>query len=667
LAVGLAAAGAILAVALAGSRWSVVGAAIGAVSGAFAPSAYAGLLDRSVRREAWRGTIEVSPPRSLARLLDPRREVVAFIGRHDELDALVAWCEDPAAIRLRLVTGPGGVGKTRLAVELADRLRKMGWVCERVADGKETNAISVLRQASKRNALLVIDYAETRTGLSQLTSELADPRGTDVRVLLLARSGGDWWDQLGIENPAVWDLVQAARLVTIELPAVVTHDLSDAEVVAMAVRSFARELNLPERVVKIRGGPSRRRVLDLHTAALVAVLGEVSGETVQIDINEVLMELLRHEQHYWYQSAAVFGLGNGRGATTPRILRQVIAAACLLGAATEKDACGLPKRASGMSRSQRVAEWLRLLYPPDPDDTDWIGSLQPDRLAELHAVQELMASPRFARACLIKLNPRQALRAVTLLARASSDYQGAQEFLKQMLPSVTDIVTDLQGPIETLTAIYNAIPSLPGDLASVAATLSQRIIDLLPTDAGPSARAFWLNQLGIRFWQLGRWAEALAAEQEAIEIYRDLDASAPDRYHPGLANSLAVLSIWFWQQDHRAEALAAEQEAIEIYRELAAYAPSQYGLHLATNLSSLGAWLWQVGRAAEALPIAQEAIEVYRELAAARPDRYRPDLFRNLRILASIHEALDQIAEANAIREEVAKLADAQPNVDWGK
>jgi hypothetical protein len=45
----------------------------------------------------------------LARLLDPRQEVVAFVGRDDELAALVARCEDDAAGRLRLVSGPGGV------------------------------------------------------------------------------------------------------------------------------------------------------------------------------------------------------------------------------------------------------------------------------------------------------------------------------------------------------------------------------------------------------------------------------------------------------------------------------------------------------------------------------------------------------------------------------
>jgi hypothetical protein len=40
---------------------------------------------------------------------------VDFVGRENELVALMAWCQDDSESRLRLVTGPGGVGKTRLA------------------------------------------------------------------------------------------------------------------------------------------------------------------------------------------------------------------------------------------------------------------------------------------------------------------------------------------------------------------------------------------------------------------------------------------------------------------------------------------------------------------------------------------------------------------------
>jgi hypothetical protein len=105
--------------------------------------------------------------------LDPRQEVVGFVGRENELVALMAWCQDDSESRLRLVTGPGGVGKTRLAVELMQRMGRLGWVCERVADGQEDTAINSFRAVSRRRALLVVDYAETRTGLAQMLDQLA--------------------------------------------------------------------------------------------------------------------------------------------------------------------------------------------------------------------------------------------------------------------------------------------------------------------------------------------------------------------------------------------------------------------------------------------------------------------------------------------------------------
>ena len=224
-------------------RWRAlggVGAVFGAVAGAFAPSLSEGLRERSATQQSWRDSIEKPISYSLARLLDPRRELVDFVGREDEMTALLAWCEDDQATRLRLVTGPGGVGKTRLAVQLEQRAKELGWVCERVADGKEGQAIARLRAISGRRALLIVDYAETRAGLRQMLTALASDQGIAVRVLLLARSTGDWWDQLGAGEPSVWDLVQAAKSSELALSPIVAPGLSDADVIALAVRSFAR-------------------------------------------------------------------------------------------------------------------------------------------------------------------------------------------------------------------------------------------------------------------------------------------------------------------------------------------------------------------------------------------------------------------------------------------
>ena len=47
--------------------------------------------------------------------------------RAAEIGELVAWCERDARVSVRLLHGPGGTGKSRLLVEVTDRLRRRGW------------------------------------------------------------------------------------------------------------------------------------------------------------------------------------------------------------------------------------------------------------------------------------------------------------------------------------------------------------------------------------------------------------------------------------------------------------------------------------------------------------------------------------------------------------
>jgi hypothetical protein len=96
-------------------------------------------------------------------LLDPHREVVAFTGRTDAIDALLAWCRDARGDRLRLVTGPGGVGKTRLAVQLGRHVAMLGWSVHWLSGDQEADPSAL---PAGRASLLVVDDAEQRTGLA---------------------------------------------------------------------------------------------------------------------------------------------------------------------------------------------------------------------------------------------------------------------------------------------------------------------------------------------------------------------------------------------------------------------------------------------------------------------------------------------------------------------
>ena len=64
-----------------------------------------------------------------------RADVVPLIGRDGAMADLRRWLDDPAALSVRVLVGPGGRGKTRLALELAREIAKDGWLAGFVTTG----------------------------------------------------------------------------------------------------------------------------------------------------------------------------------------------------------------------------------------------------------------------------------------------------------------------------------------------------------------------------------------------------------------------------------------------------------------------------------------------------------------------------------------------------
>ena len=637
-----------------------IGAAVGAVSGAFAPGLTGWLATRSQARDSAARTAEL--PRAVdlpSRLLDPRRMVVDFTGREDELAELTAWCEYRTGPTLRLITGAGGTGKTRLALRFADRARQLGWHPHWVGDGQEAGALARIRAVTSGRVVLIVDYAETRTGLPGLLREAAADRGAALRILLLARSAGPWWDQLGATEPAVRDQVIAAGPEGRPLSPAVSG-LTDDELIRQAVPAFARELGVapPEHVVFMPGA-ERARVLELHAAALVAVLNSIqhpSDSPVRVGLADVLGELLHHEERLWLGTARTSGLLEGPAGLTPTAIRRIVAAGCLLGADSEPEALGLLERVPDVPPSGKLAEWLRALYPPEPGSSEWLGTLQPDRLAEHHAVTQLAASPAFAERCLTGLTERQARRAVILLARASAEHDTAGQLLGRLLPLIASVVENLHAPHDTLISIANAIPYPTDTLALAYAVITRRILDTLPPTVHAAERARWLSTHGLALDQVGYAADAITVTEEAVAIYRDLAAASPDRYRADLAGQLINLGVWSSRLGRAAEALPASQEAVAIYRDLAAAGDDRARGGLAAQLNNLGGQLSRLGRLSEALPAADETVVIYRDLVAADPDRYRPGFALALNNLGSRLSEVGRLADALAPAQEAVSI-----------
>jgi hypothetical protein len=130
-------------------------------------------------------------------LLSARHRVISFRGREPELAALTGWRDRPVAgVSVRLLHGPGGQGKTRLAAEFAEQSAAAGWSVavarhrsEVAAAGGDDAHLTVRAPG----LMLVVDYAE-RWPLADLITLIAQHHRaarTALRVLLLARPA-DW-------------------------------------------------------------------------------------------------------------------------------------------------------------------------------------------------------------------------------------------------------------------------------------------------------------------------------------------------------------------------------------------------------------------------------------------------------------------------------------------
>ena len=601
------------------------------------------LADRSTPRTAGGG---------VARYLEPEAQVTAFWPRA-ELDELVDWAVALEHVAVALVTGGGGSGKTRLALQLAERITEHGYGSHWVPAGTEPGAIAAARDAGQPT-LLVVDDAETRSGLPALLEEVAnyDIEGPDIRVLLLALTAGEWWQQLiSMSDYKTSELLAAARPFTL---GPVAERARQPAVFRQALTAFAAGLGVSCPDTEIMLADPDAVILVVHAAALLAVVEPGKPpEAEPRSAADALTELLEHEAKYWQQSQQTRNLG-----LDPVVARQAVALACLVGAddkaAASKLLMALPALADSARRRRQVGLWLHELYPVlPPSDTgpEWIGALMPSLLAEHLVVRVLADEPDLIPALLTRLPGKRAARALTFLARAALTDPAAADQLGETLrsdpehlvipaltvavttnPVVGDLIkTTLESSVVSADVLKRIAAAIPFPSVALAETALIVIHRLAGDPENPTGqRAGWLATRESWLSALGRKEEALTAISEAVTIYRQLAPAAPDAYMPGLAESLNNQSNRLSDLGRREEALTAISEAVTIRRGLVAGRPSAFLPGFAESLNNQSIRLSDLGWREEALAAISEAVTIYGQLAQARPDTYLHGLATSL-------------------------------------
>ncbi|MEA3274615.1 MAG: hypothetical protein U9Q81_04820, partial [Pseudomonadota bacterium] len=518
-------------------------------------------------------------------LLRAGMRVVDYVRRPADEAELDTWLGRDAPVGVRLYQGGGGSGKTRFALELCERLERRGWRAGFFVDrpdvpqGLDERLYARLFETD-RKLLVVVDYAETRgkqlEPLLAAAAQGARP-GRHIRLLLLARRESPaWWRELRESAPPL------ARALLSGPPT----EPEARNLAALAPQIADRRSQFRSALVAFANAtkqePPEGEPPDLSAAPFcdplyiqIAALSRLEGGAVPVTAEALLNEALSHERDYWRQWLGTRrdrdGMLNAAGQALAVI---TLWAGCRAEELARIQAEWPPRSDLQAAATPDLFKLLRHFYPAGED----IAPLLPDRLGEALVARALAGEHRGSLlACVFGrlAGPEQVVNAFNGLGRITGWHEELRWLQADFGIDIEDLAQDLRELFRSQPAAGQApflIDHMPWQtvaLRELAADVTVSAYEALKDAEAEIASAKeklsrLANDLACRLSALGRREAALAAAQDAAELYRELAAQRPDAFRPDLAMSLNNLASFLSALGRREAALAAAQDAAEL-------------------------------------------------------------------------------------------------------
>ncbi|MFC9329799.1 tetratricopeptide repeat protein [Kitasatospora sp. NPDC057015] len=656
-------------------------------------------------------------------LLRAGNAVVRFAGRTAEREWLRNWRDGEDTMAVCLLHAPGGQGKTRLAFQLAQEWQAQGWVVLGAFHHRERQAPQAFAVpvglAEAAGVVVLVDYAERWDTADLLTllgdTHLGAGRGIRVRVLLLARPAGAWWQSLS--HRIHQDVgVPATRYELRPLE----HDpgVSRVALFTAARDRFADLLGVPaakaaEPPGELATHADYRLVLAVHMAALAAVLSTGLPGAAPGDPVDVSAFLLARERVHWQ---ALHDRTEDRLATSPDAMAQLVYTATLTGPVDREDGTAAVERV-GVESERAPGQLLKdhaRCYPAPSADPPTTGQgrpmgaaavtvlepLYPDRLGEdflalltpghayEHAVDDwtaraparllLPAAPRTPQPGRSEPHPAWSRHALTTLIEAAGRWEHlAREQLHPLLRAHPGLALQAGGSalatlaghpdvdLEVLAAIDDLLPERHVELDIAAAAIATRLADHRLAAADPVGQAGIHDRLAVRLANAGQSDPALAANERSLHGWRRL-ADSNRGYLPALARVTNNRSFLLRQAGRLKEALVCSEQSLGAYGEVVGPDREVALPWIATALVNHAALLSEAGRRVDALAFSERAVGAYRVLAGADRGVHLPNLAVAVNNHALRLAEARRPAEALAFSEEAVAAYRALVDVDRG-
>jgi glycosyltransferase involved in cell wall biosynthesis len=608
-------------------------------------------------------------------------------GRIAFLNEQLDWAHSDAhPISIRLLTGIGGTGKTRLAIELCSRLIGEGWNAGFLPHHANARQVADSLGKQSNRTCIIIDYAETRQPqLLELLRRIQEsPPNPKTKIVLLARDGGEWWNMLPSKDPVCERLLDGmATTGPYALP--ILHDTPEVRASAYqrAISAFSDKLGLREH----HGTPSLdddhfAHPLYIQMSALLSLHGEQPGSS-----EAVARSLLNHEARYWAKAISPFRKSIGQD---DNILSTFMTLATLAnGFSTLREAEVIWKETTNDSTPLKpIFNTMAQLYPA----RQGVEGLRPDLLGEALVAQSLVSvgGDHILASVLRSRSASVRRSALTVLSRVLRNREEIAEFVEPVLRtyfvSCADdlIAVAMETPSPLIKIAESAFSNLPdklkwqaaGILSKYATTEIVPLVDLWclvnetildrcnrqsdQTSIGAIAKkanALNMTAVGL-FWQ-GQADKAATRAELALKLYRKVAKADPKRYELDVAKALNNYANRLGDLGRHSEAVDIGRASLELTERLSSENPGRYDSQLAVSLGNSSNRLSKIGLFEEARSESKRSLDIYERLASKNPEKYRADRISALdNYSARLSEVGDSV-EAELLAKEAQELCGA--------